>query len=111
MLGRKPKIATRRRRRLRATIHGQDSNLDEAWRTDHEVKPRNELTIVETLDAPRKEVWQACRDADALRHWWGMPHGLTMPVCHADFQLGGEVRFATQRPGASPSGSNASTGR
>jgi uncharacterized protein YndB with AHSA1/START domain len=57
----------------------------------------NELTIVRVLNAPREQVWRACREADALRQWWGMPEGAVMPFCEVDFRVGGTLHFATRR--------------
>jgi uncharacterized protein YndB with AHSA1/START domain len=63
---------------------------------------KNELTMVQVLDARLERVWQACRNPEMLREWWGMPHGVTMPVCTLEFRVGGELHFATQRPGNQP---------
>jgi uncharacterized protein YndB with AHSA1/START domain len=63
---------------------------------------KNELTMLRVLDAPLARVWQACRDTELLRQWWGMPNGVTMPFCTVDFRVGGELHFATQRPGNQP---------
>ena len=57
----------------------------------------DELTIVRVLNAPREQVWRACREPEALKHWWGMPEGAVMPVCEVDFRVGGTLHFATRR--------------
>jgi uncharacterized protein YndB with AHSA1/START domain len=52
---------------------------------------KNELTIVRLLDAPRAKVWRALREVDALKQWWGLPKGATMPTCKLDFRIGGSM--------------------
>ncbi len=52
---------------------------------------KNELSIVRLLDAPRAKVWQALREVDALKQWWGLPTGATMPTCKLDFRIGGAM--------------------
>ncbi len=61
--------------------------------------PKNELTIVRVLDAPRDKVWRACREVEALRQWWGQPEDATMPFCTVDFRVGGALHFGVERPG------------
>jgi len=63
---------------------------------------RNELIIVRLLDAPRETVWRACRDPDALREWWGMPKGATMPSCTVDFRVGSALHVEVEPPGGAP---------
>ncbi|MGZ5929569.1 MAG: SRPBCC family protein [Rhizomicrobium sp.] len=50
---------------------------------------KNEVTLVRLLNAPREAVWRAWREPEALRHWWGLPNGATMPTCTIDFRVGG----------------------
>ena len=57
----------------------------------------NELTIVRVLNAAPEQVWRACRDPEALKHWWGMPEGAVMPYCEVDFRVGGTLHFGTRR--------------
>jgi uncharacterized protein YndB with AHSA1/START domain len=59
--------------------------------------PKNELTIVRVLDAPREKVWRACSETDALRQWWGQPKGATMPFCEVDFRVGGMFHFKAEQ--------------
>jgi uncharacterized protein YndB with AHSA1/START domain len=61
---------------------------------------KNEVTLVRMLDAPREKVWRACRDADALSRWWGLPNGATMPVCNIDFRVGGSLHCQIIHRGA-----------
>src|SRR3569832_817308 len=63
---------------------------------------KNELTIVRLYDAPRAKVWRACREADALRHWWGLPTGATKITCELDFRVGGALLCEIAQPGNPP---------
>jgi uncharacterized protein YndB with AHSA1/START domain len=58
--------------------------------------PKNELTVIRVLDAPRQKVWRACRERDALMQWWGQPKGATMPFCKIDFRVGGSLHFEAE---------------
>lgn len=58
----------------------------------------NELRMTRVFDAPRESIWRACRESEALKQWWGMPHGVTMEFCRLDFREGGELLFGTRRP-------------
>ena len=51
--------------------------------------PKNEVTLVRLLNAPRDKVWRAFREAEALKSWWGLPHDASMPTCNIDFRVGG----------------------
>jgi uncharacterized protein YndB with AHSA1/START domain len=59
---------------------------------------KNELTIVRVLDARRDIVWRACREPDALKEWWGLPNGATMPFCKVDFRVGGTLHIQVVLP-------------
>lgn len=61
--------------------------------------PKNELTIVRILVAPREKVWRACSETDALRQWWGLPSGASMPFCEVDFRVGGALHFMAEQSG------------
>lgn len=60
---------------------------------------KDELTIVRMLNAPRDKVWRACREAEALSQWWGLPDDATMLSCQVDFRLGGALQIGVQQPG------------
>jgi uncharacterized protein YndB with AHSA1/START domain len=60
--------------------------------------PKNELTIVRVLDAPREKVWRACREPDALKQWWGLPRDAAMPSCKVDFRVGGSLHCQIEPP-------------
>jgi len=63
---------------------------------------KNELPIVRLYGAPRAKVWGACTQAEALRHWWGLPTGATMPTCKLDFCVGGALLCEIAQPGNPP---------
>jgi uncharacterized protein YndB with AHSA1/START domain len=58
----------------------------------------NELTIVRVFDAPRAKVWQACREIEALKQWWGLPTGATMHTCKVEFRVGGAMLCEIEPP-------------
>ena len=60
--------------------------------------PKNELTVVRMLNAPREKVWRACREPDALTQWWGQPKGARMPSCKVDFRVGGSLHCEIEPP-------------
>lgn len=60
--------------------------------------PKNELTIIRVLDAPREKVWRACREPDALKQWWGQPRRAAMPTCKVDFRVGGSLHCEIEPP-------------
>jgi uncharacterized protein YndB with AHSA1/START domain len=62
---------------------------------------KNALTLVRVLDAPRAQVWQACREIQALKQWWGMPTGATMHTCKVDFRVGGAMLCEIEPPDGS----------
>jgi uncharacterized protein YndB with AHSA1/START domain len=59
---------------------------------------KNELTIVRVLNASRERVWRACREPEALKEWWGLPNGATMPFCKVDFRVGGTMHIQVELP-------------
>lgn len=63
--------------------------------------PKNALTIVRVIEAPRAKVWQACRDVQALKQWWGMPAGATMHTCQLEFRVGGAMLCEIEVPDGS----------
>lgn len=62
---------------------------------------KNELTIVRILNASREKVWRACLHPDALKEWWGLPNGATMPFCNVDFRVGGSMHCEIRTPDGS----------
>jgi uncharacterized protein YndB with AHSA1/START domain len=49
------------------------------------------------FDAPVEQVWNAWRDAESVRRWWG-PLGFTAPVARMDFRVGGTSLVAMRPP-------------
>lgn len=62
--------------------------------------PKNELTIVRLLEAPREKVWRACSEPEALKQWWGLPNDAAMPSCTVDFRVGGVLHCRIIHRGA-----------
>ena len=56
------------------------------------------FTLVREFDAPRKEVFNAFADADALNEWWG-PAETTNSVVKLDFRPGGIFHFKMEANG------------
>ncbi len=67
--------------------------------TETMTSSKNELTIVRLLDTRREKVWRACVEREALRQWWGMPKGASMPFCEVDFRVGGALLFEVDHDG------------
>jgi uncharacterized protein YndB with AHSA1/START domain len=61
--------------------------------------PKDELTIVRVLNAPREKVWRACSEVEALTQWWGLPDDASMLACTIDFRVGGALHIGVQMPG------------
>ena len=61
--------------------------------------PKNEVTIIRMLDAPREKVWRAFREPEALKQWWGLPKGAAMLTCEVDFRVGGAFLCEIEQPG------------
>jgi uncharacterized protein YndB with AHSA1/START domain len=55
------------------------------------------FTIQRTFDAPRKHVWHAWSDAEALAKWWG-PKGMRIEVAHLQFEPGGVFHYSMASP-------------
>ena len=55
-------------------------------------KPKRELTIVRTFDAPKELVWKAWTDKSMVQKWWG-PKGVTNPTCVWDARPGGKIEI------------------
>jgi uncharacterized protein YndB with AHSA1/START domain len=57
----------------------------------------NELIITRTFNAPRKLVYKAFSEAEALAQWWG-PKGAKIEVNKLDFKPGGIFHYSMQSP-------------
>lgn len=49
------------------------------------------------FDAPVEQVWNAWRDSDQVKQWWG-PTGFTAPVADIDFREGGTSLVCMRTP-------------
>jgi uncharacterized protein YndB with AHSA1/START domain len=56
-----------------------------------------QVVITRTFDAPRALVFAAWSKAEHLKHWFG-PKGFTLPVCDADFRIGGAITLTMRSP-------------
>lgn len=56
---------------------------------------KTELVITRIFNAPQELVFQACTDADHLKHWWG-PAGWAFTVVEFDLRPGGAFRYYTE---------------
>lgn len=56
---------------------------------------RPQLFITRTFNAPRELVFQACTEAEHLKHWWG-PEGAALHVVEFDCRPGGVFRYYTE---------------
>jgi uncharacterized protein YndB with AHSA1/START domain len=57
-----------------------------------------EIVSTRVFDAPRERVWEAFRDPDRLKHWWG-PNGFTNTIQEFDLKPGGKWRLTMHGPG------------
>jgi uncharacterized protein YndB with AHSA1/START domain len=58
-----------------------------------------DFVISRTFDAPRKLVWKALTEAEALAQWWG-PKGASIRVIKLEMRPGGLFHYSMQyRPG------------
>ena len=55
------------------------------------------VTMVRTLPAPRKLVWEAWTQAEHIANWWG-PKGMVSTVERLDFREGGEWKISMETP-------------
>src|SRR3954468_8611702 len=61
-------------------------------------KSRQTFTLVREFDAPRKNVFNAFAEADALNEWWG-PAETNNSVIKLDFRTGGIFHFKMEYEG------------
>jgi uncharacterized protein YndB with AHSA1/START domain len=60
-------------------------------------KPKGELVLTRTFDAPRDLVFKLWTDPKHLHHWWG-PAGFTTTVHEMDVRPGGAWRYSMRGP-------------
>jgi uncharacterized protein YndB with AHSA1/START domain len=56
-----------------------------------------DVVVTRIFEAPVDEVWDAWRDPDRVKHWWG-PHGFTCPLAAMDFREGGTSLVCMRAP-------------
>jgi uncharacterized protein YndB with AHSA1/START domain len=57
----------------------------------------HEVVATRVFDAPVERVWNAWREPDAVRQWWG-PEGFTSPLARMDFRVGGTSLVCMRAP-------------
>jgi uncharacterized protein YndB with AHSA1/START domain len=57
----------------------------------------HEMTITRLFEAPVARVWQAWRDPEDVKRWWG-PQGFTATVAKMDFRVGGTSLVGMRSP-------------
>ena len=60
-------------------------------------KPKGELVLTRTFDAPRELVFKVWTDPKHVALWWG-PHGFTTIVQEMDVRPGGAWRYSMRAP-------------
>lgn len=56
-----------------------------------------DVVVTRVLDAPVDRVWEAWRDPEQVKQWWG-PRGFTCPVAQLDFREGGTSLVCMRAP-------------
>jgi len=56
------------------------------------------LEVKRMFPAPREKVFAAWTRPDALKRWWGVSEGYTVPIAEVDLQVGGKYRLAMMPP-------------
>lgn len=56
-----------------------------------------DVVVTRVFDAPVDRVWDAWRDPEQVKRWWG-PHGFTCPVAEMDFREGGTSLVCMRAP-------------
>lgn len=58
---------------------------------------RREVVITRDFDAPARLLFEAFRQPEYLKRWFG-PKGWPLTLCEVDFRVGGRFRFAMTGP-------------
>lgn len=58
---------------------------------------KKELVVTRLFDAPIEQVWNAWKDPELVKRWWG-PDGFTAPVAKIDFREGGTSLVCMSSP-------------
>jgi uncharacterized protein YndB with AHSA1/START domain len=64
---------------------------------DTPAKPKQDLVITRTFEAPVADVWKAWTDATEVKKWWG-PTGFTCPTAKMDVRAGGTTLVCMRAP-------------
>jgi uncharacterized protein YndB with AHSA1/START domain len=59
------------------------------------------MVLTRVFDAPVEQVWNAWRDSEIVKQWWG-PLGFTCPVAEMDFREGGTSLVCMRAIGLPP---------
>ena len=78
-------------------IEGQKQTIDHFEELLSKMSEGKELVITRTFNAPRKLVYKAFSEAEALAQWWG-PKGAEIGVNKFDFKPGGIFHYSMQSP-------------
>ncbi|MCB9454103.1 MAG: SRPBCC domain-containing protein [Anaerolineaceae bacterium] len=62
----------------------------------HEAQ-KHDLVISRVFDAPAERVWNAWKDPEQVKQWWG-PDGFTAPLIQIDFREGGTSVLCMSSP-------------
>ena len=74
------------------------AHVPEEWgMSEFGQEEQNQLTNARVFNAPREVVFEAFRNPDHLKHWWG-PKGFSNVFERFDFRPGGEWRFTMRGP-------------
>ena len=67
--------------------------------SDANVEPvaEREVVVTRTFDAPARLVFEAFRNPEYLKRWFG-PKGWPLTLCEVDFRVGGRFLFAMTGP-------------
>ena len=58
---------------------------------------KQDLVFTRVFDAPLESVWNAWRDPELIKQWWG-PQGFSAPVANIDFREGGTSLVCMSSP-------------
>jgi uncharacterized protein YndB with AHSA1/START domain len=76
---------------------GLKQNVDKLEEYITKVPAQKELVILRQFNAPRKLVFKAFADAEALKQWWG-PKGAEIEISKLDFKPGGIFHYSMKSP-------------
>ena len=59
-------------------------------------RPETTLRLTRTFAAPRKKIFRAWTEPEALKKWWG-PEGYATPLAEVDLRVGGRYRLGMRK--------------